>query len=100
MRGQTDRVLRGQDHNVRAGGTHRRLGELQCASIAHGCILASTPVRVKQTLSCELRERHARRRNGLERLGEMIQHRMRFAGNASPHADRCSRGDEPVGIGA
>jgi hypothetical protein len=53
--------------------------ENACASIAHECILASTLARVKRTSSRELREWHVRRRNGLERLGEMVEHRMRLA---------------------
>ena len=51
-----------------------------CASVAHECSLAPLPARVKRATSRELRERHARGWNGLERFREMIQHWMRLAG--------------------
>jgi hypothetical protein len=73
---------------------------MQCASIAHECSLASSPSRVKRVPSRELREWHGGRRNGLERRREMIEHRVRLAAKASPHADRCRSRDESIGIGA
>ena len=69
-------------------------------TVAHNCRLALALARVKHVSSGELREWHARRWNGLERLGEMIEHGMRLAGKAPPHADRRGRGHESIGIGA
>jgi len=62
--------------------------------------LARAIARVKRTPSGELCERHGRRRNGCERLGEMIEHRMRLAGKATPDTDCRRGGDEAVGVDA
>ena len=83
-RERSGRAKRGQDHDVRDGGTHRRLEECVRAMCARECSLARALARVKHAPSRELRERHARRRNGRERLGEMIEHRMRLAGKCGP----------------